>query len=327
MKAQNKNSVLVCGSIVVDSLFDLNGTIRDAINFKSGKDGKQNLMFTAKEKQEYFGGTAGNIAYGLGLLGEKPLVASVVGKDFGSYKSHLKHLGAESRIYEDSKGYTATFYGMTDSISEQIGIFQPNAYGKHVEDIPLSRLLKSNDWSKIKIAIFSAGTAKSIVRHMKEFRKSTQKVTFREIPKGYLLGHPFVIFDPGQTLLATFTEELLGDAIRNADMIIMNDTEYNYLRNHFGFTLEKIFKNRTRYVLETKGADGSTLHEPYKKTFVKAVRVKKVVDPTGAGDAYRAGLISGMLRGLSIEESMRLGSRLGAKCVESEGGQTYNIAK
>ena len=315
MKERNKNKVLVCGSLVIDSLFELNGTIRDAVNFKDGKKGKQNLMFTAHKKEEYFGGTAGNIAYGLGLLGENPLVASVVGKDFDGYKSHLKHLGAELRILVDEKEYTATFYGMSDTIKEQIGIFQPNAYGRHIESVPLSRLLKSNDWKEIKIAVFAAGTAKSIVRHMKELSK-TQKVTF---------GAPFIIFDPGQTLLATFTEKLLKVAVALADMIIVNDTEYSYLHNHFGFTLKKIFKGRTKYVMETRGADGSVLHEQNKKTSVRAINVKKVVDPTGAGDAYRAGLISGMLASKSMEESMRLGSRLGALCVQSEGGQTYTI--
>jgi adenosine kinase len=290
----------------------LNGTIRDAVSVKDGKAGKQNLMFTAHEKEEYFGGTAGNIAYGLGLLKVKPVVASVVGKDFGEYYSHLKHLGAELRILKDEKGYTATFYGMTDSIHEQIGIFQPNSYGKHIEGIPLSRLLKSGDWKDIRIAIFSAGTAKSIARHIKEFRNKASK-------------DAFVIFDPGQTLLATFTEKLLSDAIKNSDMIIVNDTEYNYLHNHFRFTLEKIWKGRTKYVIETKGADGSVLHESNKKTFVKSIKVKKVADPTGAGDAYRAGLISGMLSGKSLENSMQIGAKLGAACVKAEGGQTYTI--
>jgi adenosine kinase len=311
MKARNNKKVLVCGSIVVDSLFDLNGTIRDAVNFKDGKNGKQNLMFTAHEKEEYFGGTAGNIAYGLGLLKENPIVASVVGKDFDGYKSHLKHLGAELRILMDEKGYTATFYGMTDNIKEQIGIFQPNAYGKHIESVPLSRLLKSADWGDVGIAIFSAGTAKSIVKHMKEFKAKNKEA--------------LTIFDPGQTLLATFTEKLLAEAIKSADMIIVNDTEYSYLHNHFGFTLEKIFKGKTKFVIETKGADGSVLHEPKGKTIVKSIKVKKVVDPTGAGDAYRAGLISGMLRGKTIEESMMIGAKLGAKCVQSNGGQTYSI--
>lgn len=312
LKSSNKSKVLVCGSLVIDSLFDLNGTIRDSMNFKDGKSGKQNLMFTAHEKEEYFGGTAGNIAYGLGLLKENPIVASVVGKDFDGYKSHLKHMGAQLRILMDEKGYTATFYGMSDSIKEQIGIFQPNAYGKHIESVPLSRLLKSADWQDIAIGIFAAGTARSIVKHIKEFKAKANK-------------EALTIFDPGQTLLATFTEKLLAEAIKNSDMIILNDTEYSYLHNHFRFTLEKIFKGKTKYVLETKGADGSVLHEKNKKMFVKALKIKKVVDPTGAGDAYRAGLISGILSGKSMEESMRLGSRLGAECVKSEGGQTYTI--
>ena len=158
---QNKNSkinnkcALVYGGVVLDTLFDLNGNIHDQILIKNDKIGKQNLMFNAKEKQVYYGGTAGNIAYGLGLLGEKALLASIAGRDFSDYAKHIKHNGIENRIYIDENGYTATFYGMTDANKEQIGVFQGNSYYTHANSIPLARLLKQDDWAKIKIAIFT----------------------------------------------------------------------------------------------------------------------------------------------------------------------------
>ncbi|MES2060112.1 MAG: PfkB family carbohydrate kinase [Patescibacteria group bacterium] len=305
-------TALISGSLVFDTLFDLANPIRDQIIVKDGKADKQNLMFGAMEKRVYFGGTAGNIAYGISLLGSSAIVASVVGKDFGDYRGQLKKKGLESRIFLDNSGYTATFYGMSDPNREQIGIFQGNAYHKHVDRLPLSKLLRDSDWKNIGIGIFAAGTAKSISKNIKEFKKRAPK-------------DAIAIFDPGQMLMIDFTESTIAESLKYADMIIVNDAELFHLKNHFGFTLEKIFSLGPKYVIETRGADGSVLHEAHKKTEVKSLKVKKVVDPTGAGDAYRAGLISGMLAGKSIEESMKIGAKLGAACVKHSGGQTYAI--
>ncbi len=305
------SKVLISGSLVFDTLFDLVNPIRDQIVIKDGKPGKQNLMFGANEKKVYFGGTAGNIAYGIASLKGKALVASVVGKDFGDYAKQLKKKGLESRILVEKDGYTATYYGMSDPNKEQVGIFQGNAYYKHVE-MPISKLLKSSDWKDIGVAIFSPGTAKSITNHLKEFRKKAPK-------------NALAIFDPGQMLMVDFTENFLDVALSHADMLILNDTELSHLKKHFGFTLEKIFALGTKYVIETRGAEGSTLHEINKRTDIKALKVKKVVDPTGAGDAYRAGLMHGIISGKTLVESMRIGSRLGALCVQFPGGQTYKL--
>lgn len=310
MKEQNKK-VLITGSLVFDTLFDLRNSIRDQIVVKDGKADKQNLMFGAKEKKIYFGGTAGNVAYGMGLLGGKAVVASIVGKDFGDYAKHLRKRGLEARIYTDKDSYTATFYGMSDPSREQIGIFQGNAYHKHVDTLPLSKLLKKSDWKDISIGIFSPGTAVSITRGLSEFRKKCPA--------------SLAIFDPGQMLMIDFSEKLLQNAFKNSDMLILNDTELSHLKNHFGFTLEKIFSLGTKYVLETRGAEGSALHEANKKTEVKAFKIKKVLDPTGAGDAYRAGLIHGLLGGKTMAEAMKLGAKLGSLCVQTNGAQTYKI--
>ena len=137
---QNKKSkILVSGSVVIDSIFSIKGSIRDCINIVDGKLGTQNFSFSSDEKKEYPGGCAGNICYGLALLGEKPLMTSIVGQDFDSkFKKYYENLGINLRLFTDKDGYTATFYGMTDEIKEQIGVFQGNAILKYNEKIKLS---------------------------------------------------------------------------------------------------------------------------------------------------------------------------------------------
>jgi len=309
---KNHKKVLISGSLVFDTLFELTTPIREQIVIKDGKAGKQNLMFNARDKEVYFGGTAGNIAYGSRLLGDSTIVASIVGRDFEEYAKHLKHGGAQVRLYRDEKSYTATYYSMTDPSSEQIGIFQGSAYHKHVEHVPLTRLLLASDWKSIGVGIFAAGTAKSIVKQLKEFRKFAPE-------------EALAIFDPGQMLMIDFTRELVCEALRNADILVLNDTEFLHLKKKFNITLEKIFEKGTKYIIETRGAAGSVLYIEEAEFAVKAFKVKKVVDPTGAGDAFRAGLIHGLLSGLSIPDAMRIGGKLGAACVQTNGGQTYKV--
>lgn len=298
--------------MVFDTLFDLRNPIREQIVVRNGKADKQNLMFSAHEKRVYFGGTAGNIAYGTSLLRGDAYVVSAVGRDFADYAKHLRKPGLVLRIFTDRDSYTATFYGMSDPLREQIGIFQGNAYHKHADNLSLHSLLRKSDWRDIAVGIFAAGTARSIVKQLAEFRRSARN-------------DALAIFDPGQMLMIDFDTSAIEKALKLSHILILNDTELSHLRNHFGFRLERIFALGIKYVIETRGADGSTLHESNKRTDVKSIRVKKVVDPTGAGDAYRAGLINGLLDGKSIVESMKIGSKLGALCVQHQGGQTYKI--
>ncbi len=306
-----KNKILVSGSVVIDTLFGINGDINKSISLKDGKLGVQNLMFTGKDKKEFFGGNAGNICYGLSLLGQKPILFSIVGKDFKDrYEQHLKNRCTPT-LFTDKEGYCATFYGMTDENGQQIGIFQPNAYYKYINKISLSKVISKQNLSQIEYAIFSPGTGPSILKNIKELRKVNKKV--------------FIILDPGQTLLATFNKKILLDCLKLSNMIIVNDHELSQIRKHFEINLENIFESGTKYVIETKAEMGSVLHESNKKTEIKALKVKKLLDPTGAGDAYRAGLISTLCQGRSLIEGMKIGSKMGAKCVQNFGGQTYRI--
>ncbi len=311
---KKKSEILVYGSVSIDILFDLIGNVKNHINLKNGILGTQNFMFTASEKEEYFGGTGGNISYGLGNLGQSPLLFSAAGKDFETYfKKHLENNGVNLRVYEDKKGYTAVFYAMADDERQQIGIFQPGVYIKNVENVPLSSTLSKKEMSDIKIAIFSAGTGKSMTMHMEEFRKQNKTAK--------------IIFDPGQTLMATFNKSQLEKCLKLANVVIGNETEIFQIKSHFGLTFEKIFNFGVTEIIETLGENGSILHTQSGRTKIDVVKAKKVVDTTGAGDAYRAGLIFGLQKGLTMPEAMKIGAKLGSLCVSYQGGQTYSLPK
>ncbi|MES2224060.1 MAG: PfkB family carbohydrate kinase [Patescibacteria group bacterium] len=314
-KNKKHPSILVSGSLVFDTIFELQSAIKDQVRIENGIAGKQNLMFTAKEKQVYFGGTGGNICYGLGLLKQSSFALSAVGKDFASYSAWLEMSNAEFRGKIDEAGFTATFFGMTDTSKDQLGIFQGGSYNKHVASLSLTSNFSNKELEQIKCAIFSPGTAKSIAKQIAEFRKINSEA--------------FTIFDPGQMLAIDFTPELLIKSLKNSDILILNDTEFSYLKNSFGIDIEKIFSLGVSYIIETKGADGSILYEKedesIRETKIKSPKVKKVLDPTGAGDAYRAGIMYGIVNDLDIKESMTLASKLGAECVKHRGGQTYSI--
>ncbi len=221
------SSILVSGSLVYDTIFSLNGTIREQIQIENGAVGKQNLMFTGNAKEIYFGGTGGNIAFGLGLLGIKPTLVSVAGRDIAIYEEHLEKYGVILKIKKIKFGFTPTFYGLTDDNKEQIGIYQGGVSSIELPSLLLKKLLTVKEFSNIKIAIFSPGTAKSITKQILEFRKINKKA--------------LVIFDPGQMLAIDFTKELLEKAFKNSDIGIFNDTEFVILQKKFGYFRKHIF--------------------------------------------------------------------------------------
>ncbi len=309
-KQSSPAAALVSGSLVVDTLFEGTSSIADQIIVTNGKPGKQNLMFTASKKETYFGGSAGNICYGLGLLRSPSFIVSAAGLDSKEYQKHLEMFGCQSRILVDPKGQTSSFFGFTDTRGEQIGVFEPGCYHAHVNTLPLSKFLKAADWKKIKVAIFSPGTALSIAKWAEEFKKKG--------PKDAL-----IIIDPGQMLAIDFTRVLLTRAIRSADILIMNDSEAHFMKTKLGITHEMLWGLKLKYFIVTEGGNGSTLYTKDAAEHISAPKTSHVIDPTGAGDAYRAGLVHALLAGKNIIEGMKIGSRLGAKCVGKKGPQTY----
>lgn len=322
---------LVVGSVAFDLIFGIHGKIQDEILVeKKGKLGRQNLMFTAKKKESFFGGTAANISYGLGLLGATPLLFSIAGKDFpGAFENHLKKSGVDVRVFVDERGFTASFYGMSDELTQQIGVYQPNTHEK-LHTIPLSKTISEKEFRNIGVALFSAGTGKSIYRHMKELRLRVGKSVT-------------VIFDPGQVISVFYDKKLLEKTLALADIFIGNEVECKQLQTILGYSHEKLLQKNLRAVIETRDENGSILYESAqsnlarkndrtymlnrRKTLIKAKKAKKVVETTGAGDAYRAGLIYGLLHKKTLKESCKLGAKIAACSVAFRGAQTYRLPK
>ncbi len=319
---------LIVGSVAFDLIFPIHGKIQDEILVeKDGTLGRQNLMFTAKSKERFFGGTGGNIAYGLGLLGAKPLLFSLTGKDFhGEFETHLAKSGVDNRIVTDEQGWTATFYGMSDEKGQQIGVYQPNAYEK-IDSYSLSETLTNKDFASIGIAIFSAGTGKSIYRQMKELRERCGK----EVT---------IIFDPGQVISIFYDKALLEKTLALADIFIGNEVEIKQLQTILGYNIEKVLRSNISAVIETLGEKGSVIYTQnkkivftydrtqilsFQKIFIKAVTAKKVVETTGAGDAYRAGMTYKLLQGKSLKTACEFGAKVAAKSVSFRGAQTYRL--
>ena len=339
---------LVVGSVALDMIFGIHGKIQDEILVeKNGKLGRQNLMFTAKTREHFWGGTGGNIAYGLGLLGKKPLLFSLAGKDFegSGFEPHLKKAGVDSRVVVNDKNWTAVFYGMSDELGQQIGVYQPNAYEK-IDTLPLSKTLTKMDFADISVAIFSAGTGKSIYRHMKETREKCGKgIT--------------IIFDPGQVISIFYDKKLLEKTLALADIFIGNEVECKQLETILGYSHDKLLSRGLSAVIETRGEKGSVISAcaclpvqirtrtdthadryepprvantygrrylpPSQKTFIKAVKARKVTEATGAGDAYRAGMIAKLLEGKTLKDACDFGSKIASLSVAFHGGQTYRI--
>lgn len=309
-----RNKALVVGSVAFDVIFSVHNTLKDEIIVKDGKISDVSMMLTAQNKEVFYGGTGGNIAYGLGIQGMHPYLFSVVGDDFNhDYRPHLENHSVQTKIVEKEGEYTATFYGISDAAKEQIGIFQPNTHGDYMDKISLSDTLSQEDFDRISIAIFSPGTGQSMKKHMEEFREKAGM-------------EPTVLFDPSQVLSIFFDEPLLRECIELADIFIGNETEVQQLQDMLNMNTREVLNLGLKYVIETKGKEGSVIHAYDGGTYsVPIVDPEAFVEQTGAGDAYRAGMIKGMLEGLSIENSCRVGALLASKNVEAEGGQNYRL--
>jgi adenosine kinase len=305
-------NALVVGSIALDILFPIEGDIRKEIPLKNGKLRNVNMTFLARKSQYYFGGTAANIAYGLGILGFKPLMFSAVGEDFNNdFKSHLeKHSVICKPIVGPKGSKTATSFQISDNFHQQITIFQTNYYGDRIDDMSLLETISKSELKKIKIAIFSPGNNLSTLNNTLEFRRTNKEAT--------------VIFDPGMNV-TTFTKEDLTECASLSDILISNDVEILRIQKIHKLSIDDLLKVGLEKIIETKGERGSTIHTSRKKINIPSVKPKRIVETTGAGDAYRAGMIGGLLQGKTLEKACQLGAKLGSKCVESYGGQEYTL--
>lgn len=291
------HQVLIVGSIAFDVIFSIGHDFRKSIPVEDGEIRTFNAVFMANEKTEYPGGTAGNIAYWLGKKTVPSMIFSAVGKDFDEkgYRKKLLITGAKTR--GGIGNYTAHAYMISDPLHQQIIIWQPNAYEMNA-DQSLLKSFSDLELADFRVAIFSAGTPDSILRHMSEFRGKNRSAT--------------IIFDPGQ-VTHIFEKQGFQECCRLADILIGNNIEFTYFHD---FGIPKAITT-----IETFGAKGAEITANGQKIPVAGVKAKKVVETTGAGDAFRAGLIAGLVRNVPLHEAAKIGAELGAECVALPSGQ------
>lgn len=253
------------------------------------------------------GGTAGNISYGLSLLHMSPMLFSLVGSDFKKFGAKLKRGGVDMRLAWDKKKKTANFISVVNKTGERIETWRPNAYSK-IHQIPLRKKVNKEELENTAIGIFSPGTPKSTERHLAEFRQYNQ---------GGL-----AIFDPGQ-MITFYDKKTFACCMGFSDILILNALEYSQIKKILGADPAKMFKNKI--IIKTEGEKGSVILKGNKTTKVSAVKPKVVLDTTGAGDAYRVGLIYGLTSGKTLKQSCQLGARISSKCIEFVGCQEYKI--
>jgi adenosine kinase len=254
---------LICGSIAYDTIMVFHDHFKNHI--LPEKIHILNVSFLVPDMRREFGGCAGNIAYNLQMIGGAPLIMAAVGDDYQPYSRRLKNLNlvqTHVRYVEDT--FTAQAFITTDLADNQITAFHPGAmnfsHQNHVADA-----------KDVELGIVAPDGRDGMVQHAREFYES---------------GIPF-LFDPGQGLPMFSGEELL-DFIKKADYITVNDYEGQLLQERTGYALEGLAKLVKGLVI-TKGSQGSVIYSNGKQIEIPCVKSDMQVDPTGCGDAYRAG--------------------------------------
>ena len=298
-------NILVSGSLAYDRIMDFPGKFSDHI--LPDKVHVLNVCFMINELKENFGGTAGNIAYALSQLGESPSIIATAGRDFGSYKewfSNNKISIDNIKIIEEE--LTAGAYITTDLSDNQITAFNPGAM-KFSASYDFESTAHDNT-----VAIVSPGNLDDMYNFSNIYKQ--KKIDY--------------IFDPGQSLPAWSKEKLI-EMIDGSKIFICNDYELQLTQEKTSMTIDDILE-KTEALIQTKSEHGSVVilkeHGQTKNIDIPAARVDSVKDPTGAGDAYRAGLIKGFfLSDSDIVHAAKIGAVTAAYCVEVYGPQNFNF--
>jgi adenosine kinase len=290
----------VSGSLALDRIMNFPGKFADHI--LPDKIHILNVCFLVDGLNEYFGGTAGNIAYNLALLGEKPLILGCAGKDFAPYAKRLESLGLSlSGIRLVAEQFTAGAYITTDETDNQITGFNPGAMRERCG----YKFPEKHEGQVM--AIISPGNVNDMIELPEYFKKA---------------GIPY-IFDPGQQITA-LTGAQMVQAIEGSYALCTNDYELELVLKATGLSRAELLK-RTGALVTTLGDQGSIIAQGDKETRVPAVKVDKALDPTGAGDAFRAGLLKGLSLGRDLAGAAALGSVCAAFCVEKKGTQEHHF--
>ena len=292
--------ILVSGSLAYDRIMDFPGRFSDHI--MPDKIHMINVSFTVNGLAEKFGGTAGNIAYALSLLGEKPRILATLGRDHQRYLEWLEQLGiAADDVRMIPEELTASAYITTDEADNQITGFNPGAM-KHPSLYDFDKVDPSQ-----AIAIVAPGNLQDMADYAQACRE-----------RGI-----FWIFDPGQSLPAWDGGDL-ARTIDQANVLISNDYELQLIRNSTGLSVQRLLEI-VGTIVTTKAGEGCEVVTQGGTVKILAVPGAKVVDPTGAGDAFRGGLIKGLVEGCTMERAAQMAAVCGYYAVQGYGTQEYSM--
>lgn len=288
---------LICGSLAFDTIMSFDGRFSEAL--LADQLHKINVAFLVPALRREYGGCAGNIAYNLKLLNGDPLIMATIGQDGAPYLERLDALDISRRCIQTIEtSYTAQAFITTDANSNQITAFHPGA-------MALSHQNKVSDAGAVKLAIVAPDGRDGMLQHAKDC---------------VALNVPF-IFDPGQGL-PMFNGAELEHFIDLATYVAVNDYEASLLTERTGLTLDAIAQ-RVSALIVTRGEQGSEIYTAGQRIDIPCVSVDKVVDPTGCGDAFRAGILYGLSTGMDWATTGRLASLMGAIKITHQGGQNH----
>ena len=290
---------LICGSVAFDTIMVFEDRFKNHI--LPDKIHMLNVSFLVPQMRREYGGCAGNIAYNLKLLGDVGYPMATVGRDFGLYADWMRQTGVPADYVQVIESeHTAQGFVTTDLDNNQIWAFHPGAMQKsHLNTVPVR--------SDIAIGIVAPDGRDGMIQHANQFSEA---------------GIPF-IFDPGQGL-PMFDGKDLKRFVEQATWVAVNDYEWQMIQQKTGWT-ESDVTQLTEALIVTRGPEGSVIHTKGGPIEIPCATPKAVVDPTGCGDAYRAGLIHGLLHGLDWKTTGRIASLMGAIKIEALGTQNHKF--
>ena len=290
--------LVVTGSIAYDYLMSFPGKFTE--HFLPEHMNRVSLSFLVDSMDKRRGGCAPNIAYTLALLGERPLLMGTAGEDFGDYRAWLDAAGVDTSLTRQIDGkFCASFFCSTDVDNNQIASFYTGAMADAGQ-------LSFRTVADCGLAIISPNDPGAMVQYAEECRT---------------LGIPF-IFDPGQQC-ARMSGSELADGVNGAAIVIVNDYEMELLRQKTGKSEPDLLR-AARALIVTRGEKGSSVITADGSIDVPAVPPRRIVDPTGVGDAFRGGLMKGIALGLSYEVCARIGAVAATYALEHLGGQSHS---
>lgn len=293
-------NIIITGSVAYDYLMTFPGLFRD--NIIPDKLEHISLSFLVDSMVKRRGGIAPNIAYTLALLGGKPRVMATVGQDFAEYRAHLESVGVDTSLMQVIPGeFTASFFCNTDQSNAQIASFYPGAMN-HAGQLSFHNIAQKPDW-----VVISPNAPDAMVQYPLECQA---------------LGIPY-IYDPSQQIPRMSGDELRA-GVEGASALMVNDYELELIKKSTGMDEADMLAG-SRFMVVTRGEDGASIYVDGDEIRTPVVVPDKMVDPTGVGDAFRGGFITGLSHSLDWETCGKIGALAATYCLENEGPQVHSF--